>query len=348
MQQGSELHKTVRLYFCIGFLLATSLAALLVNTERVAAEGQQVLVTVNDLPLTSFDVEQRINLWKLLGENHGSGQAARKFALDELIDDIAEIQEAKKAKADANEKEIDERLAGVAKGLKTDAAGLKGKLKAQGIGLSAMKQYLSAQIAFSRLIRGKQKEKIDVSPADVDRKLASYKAEIDGKLRKVMSDPRMKPITVYQLLEINFPIDAGGGEISNELVQSRAIEANQYLSKFKGCGSARAAASGIFNVQVGKKIEADSAKITGAMRNALNKTKVGQAIGPMRSPNGLQLLAFCGVRKIVPPKPNVVYPTRAQAESILLNEKYVAVQSKYKGFWRKGLLIEYRDPSYAQ
>ena len=314
----------------------------------VLAEGQKVLVTINDVPLTSFDVEQRINLWKLLGENHGGGEAARKFALDELIDDISEIEEAKKFKANANEKEIDERLQGVAKGLKTDTAGLKGKLKAQGISVASMKQYLAAQIAFSRLIRGKQQEKLDVSPAEIDRKLASYKAEIDGKVRKVMSDPRMQPITVYELQEINFPIDGGADGISNELLQSRALEANQYLQRFKGCKSAKSAASGIFNVQVGKRIEADSAKISKPLRAALAKTKIGSAIGPMRSPNGLQVLAFCGVRKISPPKPKVAYPSRDQVQNLLLNQKYAGVQSKYKGYWRKGLLIEYRDPAYAQ
>ena len=311
------------------------------------AGDQKVLVTVNDVPLTSYDVEQRINLWKLLGENHGGGDVARRFALNELIDDIAEVEEAKKFGANASDKEIEGRLGTVAKGLKTDLAGLKGKLRVQGISVAAMKLYLSAQIAFSRLVNGKQKENFSVSKADVDRKYASYKAEIDGKLRKFMADPRMKPITVYELQEINFPIDGGAEGISNELLQSRAIEANQYLQRFKGCKSANAAAAGIFNVRVGKKIEADGSKLPKQLRAALDKTKVGRAIGPMRANSGLQLLAFCGVRKITPPTPKVAYPTRAQIEGALQNERYASVQGKYKGFWRKGLLIEYRDPAYA-
>ncbi len=311
------------------------------------AGDQKVLVTINDLPLTSYDIEQRINLWKLLGENHGSGETARRFALNELIDDLAEIEEAKKIGAQATDKEIEGRLVTVAKGLKTDMSGLRGKLKAQGVTVSAMKQYLAGQIAFSRLVNGKQKENFAISKSDVDKKLASYKAEIDGKLRKILNDPRMQPITVYELLEINFPIDGGADGITNELLQSRAIEANQYLQRFKGCKSARSAASGIFNVQVGKKIEADGAKLPKPLRAALGKTKVGTAIGPMRASNGLQVLAFCGVRKIEPRVPTVAYPTRAQVEGSLQNERYASIQAKYKGFWRKGLLIEYRDPAYA-
>ncbi len=58
--------------------------SVLVSTAALA-QDQKVLVTVNDSPITSFDVEQRINLWKLLGQPRRNG--ARKRALNELIDD---------------------------------------------------------------------------------------------------------------------------------------------------------------------------------------------------------------------------------------------------------------------
>ena len=312
---------------------------------------QKVLVTVNDIPITTFDLDQRISLWKLLGERGGD----RKRALNQLIDDIAKIEQAKKYKVEPTDKEIGERMSGLAKGLRTDEAGLEGKLQSQGISLAAMRQYFSAQIAFARIVRGKYKEDFTVSKAEVDRKLAGFRSEIDGKVKQrmtqIMSDPRMKPITVYQILQVDFPIDTGGGEMTNELMQSRAIEVNQYVSRFKGCNSARAAASGIFNVQVGRMIEADGAKMPPPLRAAMDKAKAGTAIGPIRGPKGLQALGFCGVRHMTPPKPNitgVVYPTRAQAENAAINDKYAEIEAKYSGKFRQGLMIEYRDPSYAQ
>jgi peptidyl-prolyl cis-trans isomerase SurA len=312
----------------------------------VFAQDQKVIATVNDVPITSYDVQQRINLLKLLGDR--SAGENRKKILNELIDDRAKIEEARKFKAEASEKDIDDRLIEVAKGLKTDGKGLKGRLKSADITLDAMRQYLAAQIAFGRIIRGKYNVSVTATPAEIDQRLAGYKAEIDGKLRKYMSDPRMQPITVYQVQEINFPIDAGEGGITNELLQSRAIEVNQYLGRFKGCKSARAAASGIFNVKVGKVIEADGRKLPKQLRAALDKSKPGRGIGPMRAGNGLQVLAFCGVRKLVPPKPEVSYPTRQQAEAAVTNEKFAKVVAKYSAQFRKGLFIEYRDPSYAQ
>jgi peptidyl-prolyl cis-trans isomerase SurA len=326
----------------LSLILCCSCAAI----APVLAQDQKVLATVNDVPLTSFDVQQRINLLKLLGDR--SAGDSRKKVLNDLIDDRAKIEEARKFKADASDKEIDARLIEVAKGMNTDAKGLKARLKAADITLDSMRQYLAAQIAFGRIIRGKYNVSVNATPAEVDKRLAGYKAEIDGKVRKFMSDPRMQPITVYQLQEINFPIDAGEGGLTNELLQSRAIEVNQYLSRFKGCKSARAAASGIFNVKVGKVVEADGRKLPKPLKAALDKSKPGRGIGPMRAGSGLQVLAFCGVRKLVPPKPEVSYPTRQQAEAAVVNEKYAKVVAKYSTQFRKGLFIEYRDPSYAQ
>ena len=334
--------------FAVALLCCALLAGVMITDARA---DQKVLVTVNDQPITTLDVETRMNLWKLLGQRGGD----RKKALNDLIDDIAKIEQARKLGADPTNQEIAERMSGLAKGMKTDEAGLESKLASQGISLSAMRQYFAAQISFARIVRGKYKEDFSVSKADVDRKLAGFKSEIDSKVKQrineIMRDPRMKPVTAYQILEVNFPIDTGGGELTNELLQSRAIEVNQYVQRFKGCKSARSAASGIFNVKVGRMVEADGAKLPPPLKAALDKTKPGTAIGPIRGPNGLQALGFCGVRKVVPKAPTiqgVVYPTREQAENAAINEKYAEIEAKYSNKFRQGLMIEYRDPSYAQ
>jgi peptidyl-prolyl cis-trans isomerase SurA len=320
---------------------AVLFAAFSLCVPVATAQDQKVLVTVNDVPITSFDVTARINLWKLLGRD-AKGDGMRKKALNSIIDDIAKIEEAKKYRAEATDKDLQPRLDRVAKNLKTDEAGLKAKLKQNGISMSAIRQYLSAQVAFNRLLTGKYKEKIEVAPAEVDAKLNEFKAQVSGQLAKIKADPRMQPITVYEILEIKFPID------SPDLLQARAAEVGQYVSRFKGCGSARAAASGIFNVQIGKKIEADGRKVPAQMKAAFNKAGAGRTIGPFRYEKGLQLWGYCGTRRIEPKLPKAQLPTREQVQTMLLNQKYDEVEEKYGQQFRKGLLIEYRDPAYAQ
>lgn len=306
----------------------------------LAAQGQdmKVLVTVNDQPITSYDVNARINLWKLLG---GNVALTRKQALDGIIGDIAKIEEAKKYKADPSEKDIDERVARVASGMKTDMNGFKAKLKAQGISLSVVRQYVAAQIAFNRLLAGKYQERVEVTDAEIDAKMEEVKASINNQLAKIKADPRMQPVTVYEILEINFPVD------SPDLLTARAADTQQFASKFKGCGSAKSAASGIFNVKVGKKIEADSRRIPPQLQAAFKQAGVGAAIGPFRNQNGLQMWGYCGTKKVTPQMPKAQLPTRDQVKTALLNEKFDAIEKKYGVLLRKNLMIEYRDPAYG-
>jgi peptidyl-prolyl cis-trans isomerase SurA len=132
------------------------------------------------------------------------------------------------------------------------------------------------------------------------------------------------------------------------LLQARAIEAQQVLRRFNGCGNARSAAEGIFNVKIGKKFEADSTKLPKQMKAALDKAGVGRAVGPMRGKNGIQLIAFCGTRKITPPKPDFKMPTREQVQRSLINEKYDVVEEDYLKTARESVYVEYRNSSYAQ
>jgi hypothetical protein len=132
------------------------------------------------------------------------------------------------------------------------------------------------------------------------------------------------------------------------LLQARAVEAGQLIKNFNGCGNARAAASGIFNVKIGKKIEAVAAKIPKAMKQALDRVGPGKAMGPARGPKGIQVIGFCGKSTIQPPKPKYELPTRQQVEVYVSNQKYDAVEAKYMVEMRKHAYVEYKDPAYAQ
>lgn len=311
-----------------------------------AAQEQAVIATVNDLPVTSYDVEQRIRWLQMLGAN-ADGKGIRKVAANEVIDELVQIFYAKKAQADASEAEIKKQMSKIATSLKTDDAGLAAKLKANNVSEATVWRYINAQISFSRILRGKFKVKNDVvaDKAEVDRKYNEIKSKANKRVAEIMADPRMRPINVYSMMEIGFPLEASDGP---ELLQARAIEAQQFIKKFKGCKSARAAASGIFNVKIGKVIEADGAKLPKPMKAALDKSGVGRAIGPMRAKSGIQLLALCGKRTITPAKPNFELPTRDQIERSVTNQKFAAVEAKYMKELRKSAIIEYRDLAYAQ
>jgi peptidyl-prolyl cis-trans isomerase SurA len=328
---------------CLAALLC---ALFLTGFDQTAAQSadQGVVATVNDIPITSLDIEQRLRLMEILGQRQERSDA-RKKALNAMIDEIIKIAEAKKYKVNASDKDIDAQLGRVAKGLNTDAAGLNAKLQSQGIAIGSLKQYVAAQVAFARILGGKYQVKIKVQPAEVDKKFNEIKQELEQKVSTVMNDPRMRPTQVYSIIEIDLPVESPDDSM---LLQARAIEAMQLIKNFKGCKTARAAAAGIFNVKIGKPIDAIAAKIPKPMKEALDKVGPGKAMGPARGPKGIQVIGFCGKRIVQPPKPKYELPTREQVEAAVSNEKYDAVENKYMAIMRKTALIEYKDPAYAQ
>ncbi|MEO6610437.1 MAG: hypothetical protein ABIN69_18415 [Aestuariivirga sp.] len=320
-------------------------AALLLSLTLVTgwAQAQQavVIATVNDKPVTSYDVIQRAALLKALGDQ---APAQPKVLANNIIDDIVKIDEATRLKINPTDKDIDGRLAEIAKSLKTDVPGLKAKLNAQGVSNAAIDQFFAAQLSFGRLLGTKFRVQVNVTDAEVDKKEADFKAEINGKISKLSADPSRQPVKVYMLLEINLPVDSP----DPQLLQSRAIEAAQIVGKFKGCSSAKAATAGIFNVKIGKQIEADGRKLPPPMKAGFDKKGVGTALGPVRGPNGIQVLGFCGTRMITPPKLNVTLPTRDQVKSAVMNQKFEDLRVKYSAILRKAAVIEYKDPAYVQ
>ncbi|MBG1232028.1 hypothetical protein [Aestuariivirga litoralis] len=323
---------------------ARILFCIVLSASVLPAMAQEaVIATVNDHPVTGFDVQQRINLMKFMGESRPE-KLTRKAAANAIINDYVKIDEAKLGNINPSEKEVDERLRQIAQNLKTDDAGLKAKLASAGLSMTVLRITASAQMAMSRLLTAKYREKVAVDPADVDKKLAAIKSDINGKVQKMEADPRRQPVKVIQLQEVNFPVEGN----DPQLIQSRAIEANVVAQKLTSCGGIKAAASGIFNVQVGRKIEADARKLPPPMQAQIAKMKVGRALGPIRYAKGIQLLAYCGSRVLTPPPINVTLPTRDQVETMAMNEKYQAAEDKYVALMRKNAVIEYKDPSYAQ
>ena len=324
-------------------LPAALLAAVLAFAPAAYAQTPSIIAIVNDHPITELDLTQRIALLELMDDVPKGGMDKKK-ALNQLIDQEVKIQEAKRYNLLPTDTDLADRIKRLAEGLKLTTDTLYAKLEAKGISKQAFRDYVSAGMGFQRIIQGKYQQQIKASDAEVDAKMAEVKTGISQEESKIMNDPRMKPINVYTLMEIHLPVDGN----DPMLLQSRAIEAAQVAQRLKSCNGLKAASEGIFDVRKGKTFEADGAKLPPPMKAALDKGGVGRAIGPMRAKDGIQLIALCGTRKLVPPKPNFTMPTRDQVERAVINQKYDKLEADYLASARDKVYVEYRDPSYAQ
>jgi peptidyl-prolyl cis-trans isomerase SurA len=314
----------------------------LMHAPQASAQSVGVVAVVNDIPITEHDITQRIALMKIMGD--GGPSLDRKAALKSLIDEQVKITEAKRFNMMPTDAEIKDQVERVANGMGTDRADLQARLKQQGISKATFNRYVGTLIGFNRIISGKYRDEVKVTEAEVDAKMSEIKGKASAQIAKIMNDPRMKAVTVFSLLPINLPLDSD----DPMLLQSRAVEASQVARRFKGCGNAKAAAEGVFNVKIGKPFDADAAKLPPQLRDALLKVGTGRAVGPMRGKNSIELIALCGTRKLTPPKPDFKMPTRDQVRRSLLNQKYDGLEEGYLKTIRGNVYVEYRNNDYTQ
>jgi peptidyl-prolyl cis-trans isomerase SurA len=310
-------------------LCGLAMAAFVLFCPQAAAAAERgVVAVVNDQPITTFDVEQRMKLTSILGSGK---KLTRKEALELLVNDILKRNETARLKATLNDEQIDGAIQRLAQGSGTTVEGLTAKLKSVGISMKALRNQILTNISFNRVLIAKYKIKPQVDDADVDKKMAA-----------LQQDPRLQPILVYELREIVLPIDFQDPYV-NQLIQNRGIEARQIQQNYTSCGKIDDAASGIFNVNVSKLVQVQGDKLPKKMRDVLEKAGKSSLIGPMRAKEGIQLIAFCGKRTIAPQG-----PTREQVQRMMIDQVYDVYEEKYLRDLRRTALIDYKDPSLRE
>ena len=88
---------------CISFCLAV--AGLISSSHAVST---RVVATVNDNAISEYQVSQRLKLLKAMGNNPPSGKKGKKFALEDLIDEVLKREEAKRLKAEFEVDQVDQ------------------------------------------------------------------------------------------------------------------------------------------------------------------------------------------------------------------------------------------------
>ncbi len=288
------------------------------------ARAAKVLALVNDLPVTDFDVSQRRKLNAIVG-----GGTSRKAALRAVINAAVMETEARKRNITVTDAQVEKSLQRMAKNM-GGMAKMKAVLRRRGVRMRTMRAYVRASLLFSLLARRMGKNlSVKVS-----------KEEVDRRYRKIMNDPRMRPVTIYNLREILLPVENVAPAMRQQLQYARVVEARQIVRRYRGCSSLRRAAAGVFNVRISKTLPADPRRLSRELLAALRKAGTKHLIGPIVTRKGIQLIAFCGVRRIAPPKPK-----RDQVERMVRAELFNREVERIMRDLRKKAYIDYKDKS---
>jgi peptidyl-prolyl cis-trans isomerase SurA len=300
--------------------------------ERVSLKNAQgVAVTVDDLPITNFDISQRINLENALGGRVGTDFETRKRILGTLVNEKVAKSKAQRMGYQLSDRDLDGRVNGMVKRMKISREELRKQLAQKGVDESTLKTQMEGSMYISWVLAQQQ----------VDTEVKVDQAQVDQKYNEIVNDPRMRPVTVVTVRQVDLPVEGSAGAMQQQLIYARAVEAQQIMQRYQGCDSLKAASRDIFNVKIGKPLEADLEKLPKELRGALVKAGTRKLIGPIPGPQGVRLFANCGTRKISPPA-----PSREQIEAAVRNEQYENVIQQAMAEARKESFVDYKDPAF--
>ena len=141
-----------------------------------------VAASVNDEPITIADVANRARLILLsLGvqPNEQTIIQAQQRALDGLIDETLQVQEAQQWEIEISDLEIEEELERLAAGNGMTLAQFQTDLVAQGINPVTLRQQMKADIAWQRLVGGRYGSRVRISDLQIDDRLSRLEKSMD-------------------------------------------------------------------------------------------------------------------------------------------------------------------------
>jgi peptidyl-prolyl cis-trans isomerase SurA len=238
------------------------------------AQAQALVATVNDDPITTYDLDQRIKLQKILKR-----PATKEAALEGIIADRLRLRELKKYKLEPGTNERNSALTKVATELKTSPQALFSALQSSGVPEKEWSEFFKAEAGWTILTRGLNKG-LEVSEREV-------RSELDKRGGKAANSIE------YLLRPIVFivPISA-----SPDQLQARMREAENFRTRFTDCTSGLQLARSLPEVAVKEQFSRPANALPEEARQMIDKTGVNRLTPPSRAATGIEMLAVCGRR----------------------------------------------------
>ena len=288
------------------------------------AHAQTIAVMVNGEPITDFDIAQRSKLEVLIAHK----QPSRQDVINELIDDMVKIKEAKKYGVDPGASDVDEAYAQMADRMRVDTDQLSKSLESAGVRPDTLKLKIKADLVWTSLVRGRYKERLKVGDQDVE---AALKAETGAETQQ---QQQQTDAFEYRLQPVVLVVPKGS---SLAAMEARHKEAESLRAKIQTCDEANAFFKSMPNAAIRDTIVKTSADIPPVLRKVLDDTPIGHLTPPEITKQGVEMVALCGR------KPTTIdTPKKKEIRDRLYAQRYQATSNTYLQEIRREAMIEYR------
>lgn len=322
MRKSVTSFKTLLSAACAGMLtLSFPTAAQQAATELQPLNAIEVLV--NDEPISSFDINQRLRLVIAISGGVRTQEEflqVREQVIQSMVDEKLQLQEAAEVELEISDEQLEQFFARRAQGVGQQPEQFAEALTAIGSSKATMKKQMEAEIAWSQLVQGRLGAFVSVSDE-----------EVEAFIQRIY-DNRGK--FEYRLGEIVL--------LSQSPEQSAAVEANasQLVEQIR---------AGAQFSQVAQQLSASSTAAVGGdlgwitvddldptYSGQVLSNAVGTVLDPIRTPGGFVILAITDRRRVLTVDPldtqvrlNQLHLPTSQIETGL--EQYLEVVEPLQG-----------------
>ncbi|WP_374395446.1 peptidylprolyl isomerase [Sphingopyxis sp.] len=246
--------------------------------------------TVNGEIITATDIEQRMALIRIANNNVNlppeEEQRLRQQVFSNLIDEKLQIQEAKAAKIDIDEKLVDDQFARLAARFKQSPEQFSKYLTSKGSSAGAVKQQIRGEYAWDRLLQRNIQSSTNVSTEEVE------------AIVKQMNES--KGLDEFHLGEIYL-------SATPETAAAVAENAQKIIQALQAGGSFQAYArqfSEASTAVVGGDLGwVKAAQLPPTMAEAAAQMAPGQLVGPVEVPGGISIMVMIDRRQVLTADP---------------------------------------------
>ena len=306
-----------------GALVTAALIALGVigfgATFTTVAHAQEVVLLVDGQPITALDIEQRTKFVTM--STHKA--PTRQEVIDELVDEILEIREAKRYNIDPADSDVTDAFNGVAHNMNIDGEKLAQMLTNGGASAATLKQKLHAQMAWNSLVRGRYKASLEIPDSDVE---AQMHLHDPGAANQVGYEYILRPVLLV--------VPHGSPDAAFD---ARKHEADALRIRFSDCTTGVPFARALREIAVRDPVNKSSADFSEQLRDILDKTDVGHLTPPEQTVDGIQMFAVCSKKESKNEAPGL-----QKVRDQLFEQKFGTQAKHYLADLRRAAMIEYK------
>lgn len=261
-----------------GFALLLAAAAatpvLIVTAPAVASEIKYI---VNDVPITSYDIQRRAAFMKL---QHGKGSAS-----DQMIDQALHMTEGRRLNIKVTDQQVDDAYARFAKGNKMEPKQLETILDKSGVTKQHFKDFIRAQMVWNQAIGMRSR-----GGTGAGGRMTEQEA-----VRKMLKQGGAKPsATEYMLQQVIFVVPAK----ERGSMGRRKGEAEAMRQRFNSCETTRQFAKGLIDVTVRDLGRVLAPELPPLWAESIKDARSGTATPVRETERGVEFIGICSSREV--------------------------------------------------